>query len=157
MIFQFCEYGDLDRQYRLQKSTNEPFSEVYVWNCVLQIAAGLQYAHSRDVVHLDLKPQNVFVKANGTLKLGDFGICKVFLQSDSNKTQKNAGAGTLIYMSPEQVKGDFLSTKSDIWALGCIIHQLCTLELAFESNGFPVAIRRMIEEGEPSKIPATYS
>jgi len=91
-------------------------------NCVLQIASGLLYAHSRDVMHLDLKPKNIFVKANGTLKLGDFGISKVFLAQDKEKTLKDKGAGTLYYMSPEQVKGEFLSGKSDIWALGCIIH-----------------------------------
>ena len=54
-------------------------------------------------MHLDLKPKNIFVKANGTLKLGDFGISKVFLAQDKDKTNKNSMAGTLYYMSPEQV------------------------------------------------------
>ena len=98
-------------------------------------------------MHLDLKPKNIFVKANGTLKLGDFGISKVFLAQDKDKTNANSIAGTLYYMSPEQVQGDYLSGKSDIWALGCIIHQLCSLKITFESNNFDVAIRAMIMKG----------
>ena len=68
----------------------------------------------------------------------------MFLASDRHKTMKHAGAGTLYYMSPEQVKGEFLSSKSDIWALGCIIHQLCSFKITFESNKYDVAIRNMI-------------
>ena len=109
------------------------------------------------MIHLDLKPKNIFVKANGTLKLGDFGISKVFLASDKHKTMKHAGAGTLYYMSPEQVKGEFLSSKADIWALGCIIHQLCSFSIAFECNNFDVAIRNMICKQQQSPIPSFYS
>ena len=71
MLLEFCEFRDLDDQMKLQSVWSEPV----IWNVLAQIARGLKHTHDYDVMHLDLKPQNIFVKGDGTLKIGDFGIC----------------------------------------------------------------------------------
>jgi NIMA (never in mitosis gene a)-related kinase len=76
------------------------------------------------VVHLDLTPQNIYVTENGTLKIGKFSLCRV---CDHDIYAKDVG-GTLLYMAPEALLGEKVSQKADVWALGCIIHELCNLE-----------------------------
>jgi NIMA (never in mitosis gene a)-related kinase len=89
----------------------------------------IDYIHSNKILHRDIKSQNVFLTSNGTLKLGDFGISKV-LQNTMDKAATMVG--TPYYMSPEMYENKPYTHKSDIWALGCILYELCTLKRAFE-------------------------
>ena len=97
-----------------------------------KVCAGLQYAHSRrdgdgrplDIVHRDISPQNVLVSYEGEVKLIDFGIAKAV--SRSSKTQAGVLKGKFGYMSPEQVRGLPLDQRSDIFALGTVLYELCT-------------------------------
>ena len=85
---------------------------------------GLEFAHSRDVFHQDIKPENVFLMKDGSLKIGDLGISKVLVSADG-RTQTQI-AGTKYYKPPEAFKGQKVSGKSDIWASGCLIHEAAT-------------------------------
>ncbi len=91
----------------------------------------INYIHKNKILHRDIKSQNVFINSNGCLKLGDFGISKV-LQNTMDKA--NTMVGTPYYMSPEMYENKPYTTKSDIWALGCILYELCTLKRAFEGS-----------------------
>ena len=82
----------------------------------------------RRIIHRDLKTANIFLNVNKQLKIGDFGISKSLDQSQMAAT---AMVGTPYYLSPEMVEGKPYSTKSDIWALGVILYQLCSLKLPF--------------------------
>ena len=84
----------------------------------------MQFAHSNDVMHLDLKPGNIFVKEDNTLKIGDFGICKVVQQH--KRHEKVERQGTIYYASPGALQGHRESPADDIWGLGCILHELAT-------------------------------
>ena len=84
----------------------------------------LAYVHGRKVIHRDIKTQNVFLTSSNTVKVGDFGISKV-LESTTQKAM--TVVGTPYYMAPEACLSEPYTSKSDVWALGCIVYELCTL------------------------------
>lgn len=90
-----------------------------------QVAEALDYAHRRDIVHRDVKPANIIISKRGTAKLSDFGIAKIGTPL-GDITRTGLGVGTPAYMSPEQVTGDALDARSDIWALGVVMYQMTT-------------------------------
>ena len=100
-----------------------------------------------------MKSQNVFLTSNGTLKLGDFGISKV-LESTMDKAETMVG--TPYYMSPEMYENNPYTHKSDIWALGCILYELCTLKRAFHADNIVSLVFKIIKE-DIKPIPKHYS
>ena len=81
--------------------------------------------HSRKVIHRDIKTQNVFLTSSNTIKVGDFGISKVL---ESSTQVAMTVVGTPYYMAPEACQSMPYTSKSDIWALGIVIYELCTLQ-----------------------------
>jgi len=100
-------------------------------NWFVQMCLALEYIHRRKVLHRDIKSSNVFLTSNNTVKLGDFGISKVL---DSTNDIALTVQGTPYYMSPEVCQSKGYSYKSDVWSLGCILYELCTLKHAFHSE-----------------------
>ena len=88
-----------------------------------QVAAGLAYAHERRVIHRDIKPANIFVANDGTVKLGDFGLARVMREISIRKTEVR---GTPLYMAPEQITGTDVNHRADLYALGCMMFEMCT-------------------------------
>ena len=106
----------------------------------IQAATALEAAHAAGLVHRDLKPQNLFLTSGGELKLLDFGVAMALADTaDSDKRQKGfAVFGTPEYMAPEQVAGEPVDARCDIYALGCVLYELVTGTRAFE--GSPVVV-----------------
>jgi tetratricopeptide (TPR) repeat protein len=111
---------------RLQQA---PFSTAEAVEIVRQIAAGLEHAHFHDLVHRDIKPSNVILTPEGVAKIVDFGLARFV--STLAPTQSLGLAGTLAYMSPEQLSGKAVDARTDIWSLGVIAYQLLTNQLPF--------------------------
>jgi len=102
-----------------------------------QILAALGAAHRRDVVHRDVKPQNVLVAEDGRLKVTDFGIARAGAQSDM--TEAGSVIGTAQYLSPEQARGDEVTAASDCYAVGIVLYEMLTGRVPFDGDR-PVAV-----------------
>ena len=109
-----------------------------------QIAEGLGAAHALGIVHRDVKPQNVLVSPDGTLKVTDFGIARG--AALSTMTATGAMMGTPHYMSPEQCRGERADVRSDIYSLGCVLYQMLTGELPFSATTPLAVIRQHIDD-----------
>ena len=102
----------------------------------MQIAKGLDHAHSRGIVHRDIKPHNVMVLKNGSAKVTDFGIAR--LMSQSNTLTKEA-LGSVHYISPEQAKGGRVDNRSDLYSLGVVMYEMMTGRAPYDGDS-PVAV-----------------
>jgi len=105
----------------------------------LQIAHGLALAHDKGIIHRDLKPENVFITTTGQIKILDFGLAKLLSGADDQTrsnvdTEAGVVLGTLAYMSPEQVRGESVDQRSDMFSLGAILYEILTRRRAFEGK-----------------------
>jgi serine/threonine-protein kinase len=111
----------------------------------VQILRALQHAHERGIVHRDIKPQNIMMLEDGTIKVTDFGIAR-FAQSET-KTMTDKAIGSVHYISPEQARGGHTDEKSDIYSVGVMMYEMLTGKLPFEAeNAVSVAIMQMQED-----------
>ncbi len=99
-----------------------------------QILEGFIYAHSKMIVHRDIKPSNFLVTAAGTVKILDFGIAKILTDHDRKLTKTGMNMGTVYYMSPEQVKGEAVDVRSDIYSLGVTLFQMATARCPYPQD-----------------------
>ncbi len=88
-----------------------------------QVCSGLAYAHARKVIHRDIKPANIFVARDRIVKLGDFGLARVTREVQNHRTEVR---GTPLYMAPEQIKGEDVDGRTDLYAVGCTLFEMCT-------------------------------
>lgn len=107
---------------------------------VIQILRALQHAHDKGIVHRDIKPQNIMMFTDGTIKVMDFGIAK--FAREEGKTATDQAIGSVHYISPEQAKGDVTDAKSDIYSVGAMMYEMLTGKKPFDSDN-PVAIAVM--------------
>ena len=101
----------------------------------LQVTSALALVHRHGLIHRDLKPANIMVLHDGAVKLLDFGIARA--RGESTITQQGMLVGTVLYMSPEQVRGEELDVRSDVFALGSVLYHAVSGQLAFPGNSFP--------------------
>ncbi len=114
----------------------------------LQIASGIEVAHQNHTIHRDIKPQNIIVSKNGTLKVTDFGIARA---ATSNTVASNA-MGSVHYISPEQARGGYSDEKSDIYSLGITMYEMVTGRVPFEGdNNVTVALMHIQGEMIPPR------
>ena len=107
---------------------------------IIQILRALQHAHNRGIVHRDIKPQNIMLLTDGTIKVMDFGIAK-FAREES-MTATDQAIGTVHYISPEQARGDVTDEKSDIYSVGVMFYEMLTGQKPFDTDN-PVSIAVM--------------
>jgi serine/threonine protein kinase len=99
-----------------------------------QILDGFSYAHAQMIVHRDIKPSNFLVTKGGIVKILDFGIAKILTDGERKLTKTGTHLGTVLYMSPEQVRGEILDQRSDIYALGVTLFQMATGQCPYASD-----------------------
>jgi serine/threonine protein kinase len=100
-----------------------------------QVATVLSYAHDVPVVHRDLKPGNILVARDGTVKVLDFGIAAILQTDVTRLTATGSPIGTHQYMAPEQVRGGRVTPRTDLYALGCVLHELLCGRVLFSGDG----------------------
>ena len=127
------------------------------WNEALffsiQILRALQHAHDKGIVHRDVKPQNIMLLENGTIKVTDFGIAR-FSHSET-KTMTEKAIGSVHYISPEQAKGELTDEKADIYSVGVVLYEMLTGKLPFEAES-AVSVALMQVNNEP-ELPRTIN
>ncbi|XP_060594604.1 serine/threonine-protein kinase Nek4-like [Ruditapes philippinarum] len=150
IVTEFCPNGDLSDYINNQHGN--PLEELRLIEWFRQIASAIEYLHDRNIIHRDLKSQNIFLDANMNCKLGDFGIARV-LDPVINMAQTQIG--TPHYMSPEIFMGIGYNAKTDIWSLSILIYELATLEKPFDALFMPMLIFN-ITRGEKPTMPTQY-
>ncbi|MBQ9956163.1 MAG: Stk1 family PASTA domain-containing Ser/Thr kinase, partial [Ruminococcus sp.] len=121
---------------------------------VIQILRALQHAHDKGIVHRDIKPQNIMMFTDGTIKVMDFGIAK--FAREEGKTATDQAIGSVHYISPEQAKGDVTDEKSDIYSVGAMMYEMLTGKKPFDSDN-PVSIAVMHMHDIPERPKAINS
>lgn len=111
-----------------------------------QAAGAIAVAHAAKIVHRDIKPQNILVDAYGTIKLMDFGIARRQSMTMAQLTKKGQVLGTPSYMAPEQIMGEKVDERSDIYSLGVMFYQLLTQRLPYEASTPMEMIHRALTE-----------
>jgi Tol biopolymer transport system component len=126
----------------------------------IQIIDGLEEAHGKGVIHRDLKPSNVMLAPGGRVKLLDFGLAKTSTRHDEDMdasarlTAAGAVVGTARYMSPEQVQGEEVDTRTDVWAFGCVLYEMLTGRAGFPGRSVPEVLAAVLrDDPDWNKLP----
>ena len=142
IAMEFVDGVGLDTLLAAERPTDLP--NVLAW--MGDLLGGLEYAHSRGVVHRDVKPANLLVTRAGQVKISDFGIARI---ESSTLTQAGAMVGTPSYMSPEQFRGDAIDGRSDVFSAGIVLYQLLTGARPFSGTASIVMQQILNEEPAP--------
>lgn len=118
-----------------------------------QILSALDYIHSKDIVHCDIKPQNIILLQNGSIKVADFGIARLDAMLDRSKERSDVALGTVYYVSPEQAQGKAPRPESDLYSLGVMLYEAMTNRLPFyHDNSTEVAKMQISKEPTPPSV-----
>ena len=119
---------------------------------VTQILRALQHAHDKGIIHRDVKPQNIMLLEDGTIKVTDFGIARFSKNTTRSMTMTNKAIGSVHYISPEQARGESTDAKSDLYSLGVMMYEMLTGKLPFDAdNAVSVAIMQLQSDPEPPR------
>ncbi|VDN35023.1 unnamed protein product [Gongylonema pulchrum] len=151
IVMQYAEGGTMDRMISERKGVK--FNESTVLNYFTQVAIGLEYMHSKQILHRDLKTQNILLNKKRTIvKLSDFGISKEL----TTRSLASTVVGTPNYLSPEICEGRAYNQKSDLWALGCVLYELAELRRAFDGENLPSIVMK-ITKGKYNPVSEHWS
>ena len=151
IVMEHAAGGDLKSKILAQKGA--PFSENQILDWFVQTALAVKHMHDRKVLHRDIKAANIFLSKEGRVKLGDFGISKTLTET---KAAANTIIGTPYYLSPEMVNSRPYDYKSDVWALGVLLYEMCTFRPPFDAKSLH-ALGLKICSGTYDPIPGQYS
>ena len=152
IVMEYCDGGDLNEFILEKKNIGTLLEEKLIWKLFLKITIGLADIHKMKILHRDLKTLNIFLKHGLEVKIGDLGVAKVLSKNSFAQTV----IGTPYYLSPEICQEKPYNDKSDVWALGCILYELCTFKHPFEAKHQGGLIYKILNN-KPEPINSYYS
>ena len=152
IVMEYCDEGDLNNFIIKKRKDNKLLEESLIWNLFIKITIGLAHIHKMKILHRDLKTMNIFLKNGFQVKIGDLGVAKILLKNSFAKTL----IGTPYYLSPEICQEKPYNDKSDVWALGCILYELCTFKHPFDAKSQGALILKIMNN-TPESINNNYS
>ncbi|NWU70031.1 NEK3 kinase, partial [Pterocles burchelli] len=151
IVMEYCDDGDLMQKIKQQRGKLFPEDTILHW--FVQMCLGVKHIHDKRVLHRDIKSKNVFLTQNGKVKLGDFGSARLLAHPASYACTY---VGTPYYVPPEIWESMPYNNKSDIWSLGCILYELCTLRHPFQASSWKHLILKICK-GSYNPLPSHYS
>lgn len=131
IVTEYCPHGDLGNIIKIAKTHNFMLNERTILRYFLHILYALDYVHSKGIIHRDIKPPNILISSGNECILSDFGLSKIV------DISTNTQVGSPIYCAPELLNAQPYNKSVDIWALGCVLYEMCTLQLAFNAENMP--------------------
>ncbi|XP_038008861.1 serine/threonine-protein kinase Nek3 isoform X1 [Motacilla alba alba] len=151
IVMEYCDDGDLMQKIKHQGGNLFPEDTILHW--FVQMCLAVKHIHDKRVLHRDIKSKNVFLTQSGKVKLGDFGSARLLAHPMSYACTY---VGTPYYVPPEIWESLPYNNKSDIWSLGCILYELCTLKHPFQANSWKHLILKICK-GSYDPLPSHYS
>ncbi|NXO17255.1 NEK3 kinase, partial [Oriolus oriolus] len=151
IVMEYCDNGDLMQKIKHQGGNLFPEDMILHW--FVQMCLAVKHIHDKRVLHRDIKSKNVFLTQSGKVKLGDFGSARLLAHPMSYACTY---VGTPYYVPPEIWESLPYNNKSDIWSLGCILYELCTLKHPFQANSWKHLILKICK-GSYEPLPSHYS
>ena len=141
IVQEFLSGEDLDKKVKRA----EPVPIIRKVEILVAIADGLAYAHAAGIIHRDIKPANVRILEDGSVKIMDFGIAKS-LETESNLTQTGITLGTSAYLAPEQIRGEPVDRRTDIFSLGILAYELLTYRKPFRGEHLSTVLYKILND-----------
>jgi serine/threonine-protein kinase len=149
LVLEYISGGTLKSKLKQLKSEDKEFPISEVFNYGIQMAEALAHAHRHQIIHRDVKTDNMMLTEDGKVKLTDFGLAK--LRGGTQLTKTGSTLGTAAYMSPEQIRGEDVDHRTDIFSLGVVLYELITSHLPFKGE-FEAALSYSILNENPSPV-----
>merc|ERR1719453_2118994 len=153
IVMDYADGGDLHERIAKTRKAMKTFSEMKVLRWLTEATLALKYMHDKHVLHRDLKSQNLFLTAHDRLRVGDFGISKVL---ENTAAFARTTIGTPYYLSPEICMEQPYSFGCDIWALGCVLFEMCALRVPFDAPNLQSLVQK-ITRGPTPMLPGHCS
>lgn len=151
VLFIEMEFADEGNLAQVINESEEYLPERYILNVFEQATSAISYMHGENILHRDLKTANVFLK-RGIVKIGDFGISKIM----NTKVHAQTILGTPYYFSPEMCEGKEYDEKSDVWAMGCVLGEICCKQKTFSASNLSDLVRKIMS-AQFMPLPDGYS
>lgn len=155
IVMELIEGAPLKEHFNSLKEKKLKFEENRIWNIFIQMLQALRYLHKeKGIVHRDLTPNNVMLGECDRVTITDFGLAK---RNKSNQTGMMSMVGTILYSCPEIIKNEPYGEKTDLWALGCIVYEMCTLVPPFYSSNMLTLAKKIVEADYKPVTEGLYS
>lgn len=151
IVMEYADDGDIEAKIKYMAKERKLFPEDDVWSYLIQAISGLKSLHDNKVMHRDLKSANLFLTSDKSIKLGDLNVSKLI-----KKGMAYTQTGTPYYASPEVWADKPYNYKSDIWSVGCIMYEICSLKPPFRAKSLE-SLYKTVTKGQYDPIPRTYS